>query len=133
MGMPLPSPSVRPLTVDQVKIRSALARVGMIGAWSVVALAIYANFDQAAVDSSSFNFVVGFAFLLACVLWIMMWLEFARERPHEYKYAWAFLLMTGPVLGPLLFYYRVWRARLKLMGSPNQPLQPIAREDARSG
>jgi hypothetical protein len=114
MGMPLPSSTVRPLTVDQVKIRSALARVGVIGAWSFVALAIYANFDQAAVESSAFKLVVGFAFLLACVLWIMMWLEFARERPHEYKYVWAFLLMTGPVFVPLLFYYRVWRARLKL-------------------
>jgi MFS family permease len=133
MGMPLPSQSAIPLTRDQVKLRSVVARVGMIGAWSVIALAIYANFDESTLDSSTFQALVGVAFLLACVLWIMMWFEFARERPVEYSYVWAFLLMTGPVLGPLLFYYRIWRTRIKLIGSPNRPLHPIAREDARSG
>ena len=89
----------------------------------MIALAIYANFDQSAVDTSSFHALVGFAFLLACVLWIMMWLEFARERPIEYTYVWVFLLMTGPVVGPLIFFYLVWRPRNKLVGSPDKPLQ----------
>jgi hypothetical protein len=98
MGMPLP-PAV-PLSTDQVRIRSAVARAGLAGAWCVIALLIYANLDSSAVEDSSFDALAAVAIGMACLLWITMWLEFARERPIEYPYVWAFLLMTGPVLGP---------------------------------
>ena len=51
------------------------------------------------------------AFFLAVPLWIVMILEFLRERPLNYPRMWGFLLLTGPVFGPLLFYYFVWRKR----------------------
>jgi len=40
-----------------------------------------------------------------------MILEFLREKPSNLPYMWGGLLLTGPVIGPLLFYYFVWRKR----------------------
>ncbi len=111
MGMPLPSPSR--LTQNQVRVRSVLAFAGVVGAWSAIALLIYANLNKSVVDSpTGFNALAVLAFILSCLLWVMMWFEFVRERPADHTYLWAFLLMTGPVVGPLLFYYRIWRMRV---------------------
>ena len=118
MGMPLPPP--RAPTVNQLRSRSRAANVGLAGACGVIFLLIYANVNQSVLDGRSavFDSLLGLTCALSCLLWIMMWLEYFRERPHEYSLGWAFLLLTGPVLGPMLFYYGVWRVRLKAAKTP---------------
>jgi hypothetical protein len=113
MGMPLPPPS--PLSASQLQLRSRIAMVGMMAAWVVIAMLVYANLDQSLLDSGPglFVLVANLFFAVSFVLWIMMWLEYFREPPERYRLMWAVLLLPGPIPGGLLFYYRVWRVRLK--------------------
>jgi len=113
MALPLPPPT--PLKPDQVRVRTRVAKVGVVAAWIVVFLLVYANFDESVIgqDVSLFSLIAGTAFLASCALWIVMILEYVRERPAQYSLLWALLLFTGPVFGPLLFYYRVWRVRYR--------------------
>lgn len=123
MGMPLP-PS-RPLSQNQLRLRSGIARVGMIAAWVVIAMLIYANFDQSLIDNAPgvFYFVANLFFAVFFVLWIMMWLEFFREPPVKHRVVWALLLLPGPIPGALLFYYKIWKLRLKDQ-FPNKTVEP---------
>ena len=110
MSLPLPPPI--PLTPDQVRIRSRVAAIGVMAAWLVIFLLVLGNLFIDLVDyNTAFRTLAFAAFLGTVPLWIVAWLEYVRERPAEYSLVWAFLLMTGPVVGPLLFYYRVWRTR----------------------
>jgi hypothetical protein len=101
-----------PLTDAQVRIRSRVAAVGAIAAWTVVALLVLGNFFIELVEyNRAYRGLAMLAFGASVALWIVCWLEYFRERPAEYSLVWAFLLMTGPILGPLLFYHRIWRSR----------------------
>lgn len=112
------------LTTSQVRVRSRIALIGVMAAWLVVALLIYGNINPAVVEdtSSAFGLLAGTAFALSILLWVVMILEFIRERPAQHPWVWGFLLMTGPVLGPLAFYYRIWRPR-HAAGRPNNSLE----------
>ena len=110
MSLPLPPPL--PLTKDQVRIRSRVAAIGVTAAWLVIFMLVLGNIFIDLVEyNAAFRAIAVAAFFGTVPLWIVAWLEYFRERPAEYSLVWAFLLMTGPVFGPLLFYYRVWRAR----------------------
>jgi hypothetical protein len=112
MTLPLPPPI--PLTEAQVRARSRVAKASAAAIWTLFALAVIANFVVALdedFDLSRFSGLFFVVFLGSIPLWILMWLEYFRERPEEYSWVWAFLLMTGPTLGPLLFYYRIWKRR----------------------
>jgi hypothetical protein len=125
MGMPLPPPiPPTPLSAREVHIRSSVAVIGAIAAWSFVLLLLYANFDASLFERGSgvFERIAFICFASATLLWIVMWLEFARERPARFRLLWVVLLMSGPVIGPLLFYYLVYRKRYKAVASPNNAL-----------
>jgi hypothetical protein len=131
MGMSLPSAT--PLTPKQLQIRSGVAKVGLVGAWAVIAVLVFGNLASSPelTESSAFNTVAGAAFALACVLWVAMVLEYIRERPNPHALLWGFLLGTGPVVGPLLFYYRVWRVRYRA-ALPNKRLEGDALKTTRA-
>jgi hypothetical protein len=116
----LPGKPPTPLSLLQVRLRSRVALVGVFAAWLVIAMLVVANFKPSVAEEglSTFDIIVGTAFAASVLLWVVMILEFLRERPTQYPWLWGFLLMTGPVLGPLLFYYRVWRPRHGV-GRPN--------------
>jgi hypothetical protein len=122
MGMPLPP--ARPLSPSQLRLRSRIARVGMIAAWVVIAMSVYANFDQSLIDNGLgvFYLVANLFFAVSFVLWIMMWLEFFRAPPAKHRLVWVFLLLPGPIPGALLFYYKVWKVRLKAL--PIKTMEP---------
>lgn len=122
--MALPTQPPIPLSAPQVRARSLVALVGVFAAWLVVAMLIVANFHPSVAEDgfSTFALVGGTAFLLSVLLWIVMILEYVREPPARRRWVWGFLLTTGPVFGPLLFYYRVWRPR-HIVGRPNKSLE----------
>ena len=122
--MTLPGQPPIPLSSSQVKVRSRVALVGVWAAWLVIALLIVANLDTSVVEDgfNTFALIAGTVLALSVLLWVVMVLEFIRDRPAPNPLAWGFLLMTGPVLGPLLFYYRVWRPR-HTAGRPNTSLK----------
>lgn len=109
--MPLPLPTATPLTAAQIKVRSAMARFGAIGAWAVLVGLWLGCISDDIAGSAAFRYGMASGFLAACLLWIVSILEFTRERPSGHLLIWATLLLSGPVLGPLIFYYRVWRSR----------------------
>lgn len=111
MTLPLPPPAT--LTSTQVRVRGKIANVGAAGAWLVIVVLIAANLVLSPTDPfpSWLNTVAGAAFAVSCLLWIVCVLEFFRERPAERSLVYGFLLMTGPVVGPLIFYYRIWKPR----------------------
>jgi hypothetical protein len=111
--MSLPLARARPLSPPQVRIRSMVAAIGAAAAWACVALLAVANFVPAATDDAASPIAVAgtVAFFSAAPLWLVMILEFLREKPSSHPLIWGFLLLTGPVFGPLLFYYFVWRKR----------------------
>jgi hypothetical protein len=111
--MALPGAPPIPLSASAIRSRTRIATVGVLAAWLVVFMLLYGNLDSSVVNSDlgAFLIIANVAFAVSCLLWIVMLLEYFRERPAEYRYVWLFLLLTGPVVGPLLFYYRVWRKR----------------------
>ena len=110
--MALPVPPPMPLTDAQVRFRSRVAAVGAIAAWTVVALLVLGNvFIELIEYNRAYWGLAMVAFGVSVALWIVCWLEYLRERPAESSLVWAFLLSTGPILGPLLFYHRIWRPR----------------------
>lgn len=121
--MALPAQPSIPLSPSQVRTRSHVALVGALAAWLVVAMLIVASFDTTLVGDglSAFALIGVTAFCVSVLLWVVMVLEYVREPPMHRRLVWGFLLMTGPVLGPLLFYYRVWRPRY-VAGRPNTAL-----------
>src|SRR5512138_2770815 len=112
MGMPLPRP--RPLSPTQLRLRTRIARVGMIAAWVVIAMLLYANLYQSLIeeDIGAFYLVASYSFAVSCVLWVMILLEYLREPPAKHRFMWAILLLAGPIPGAMLFYYKVWKVRL---------------------
>ena len=122
--MTLPGQPPIPLSLSQVRLRSRVALIGVFAAWLVIAMLVVANLNPSVADEglSTFAIIVITAFATSVLLWVVMILEFVRERPAAYPWVWGFLLMTGPVLGPLLFYYRVWRPRHG-GGRPNTSLE----------
>jgi hypothetical protein len=113
-----------PLSLSQVRLRSRVALVGVFAAWLFIAMLVVASLNTSFAEEglSTFDIIAGTAFAASVLLWVVMILEFMRERPTPYPWVWGFLLMTGPVLGPLLFYYRVWRPR-HIVGRPNPSLE----------
>ena len=111
MGLPL-APSI-PLKPGQVRVRSLLAAVGAGAAWSCIVILIAANFLPSSTDVSASPIAVAgtVAFFAAVPLWLIMILEYLRERPSGHPFVWGLLLFSGPIFGPLLFYHLVWRKR----------------------
>jgi hypothetical protein len=111
MSMLLARPS--PLTPRQVTTRGRVAFLGAVVAWSFVILAVAVSFNVSGPNDTlgPLEWATGGAFFASAILWVAMWMEYARERPREFPLLWGFLLLTGPVLGPLLFYHFVWRRR----------------------
>ena len=117
-----PRQPVRRLSSDAIRIRSRVAAVGAAGAWALVVLAIYGNIGGP-VPKDPWNplvIVACIALALSFLLWFVAIFEYLRERPERYPYLWLVLLFAGPVGGPLLFYYLVWRTRY---GRPNTSLE----------
>jgi hypothetical protein len=113
MGIPGAPPI--PLTERQLLVRSILANIGAAAAWIVLSLLLLANLFTSLPEAPWFWWSAGAAFITSFILWLVMCSEYFRERPPGKNLLWAFLLMTGPVMGPLLFYHRIWRKRLRLM------------------
>ena len=113
--MSLPDVPPIPLTDHQLLIRSILANIGAATAWIVIILLVLGNILASLPEAPWFWRSAGAAFSTSFVLWLAMWIEYFRERPPSNNLLWVFLLITGPVMGPLLFYHRIWRKRLDLM------------------
>jgi hypothetical protein len=122
--MALPGASSIQLSAGAIRSRTRIATVGLLAAWLVVFMLLYGNLDPSVVngDVGAFLIIGNVALAASCLLWIVMLLEYIRERPAEYRYVWLLLLLTGPVVGPLLFYYGVWRKRYP-RHVPNKPLE----------
>jgi len=118
MGIPLPLAKPRTLSRSSARRRSRIAAVCAIAALCFLLAILLANFEPEILNVDYLPSRVYFylSWSLAVVLWILMWWEYARERPNH-RLIWAFLLMTGPFLGPLLFYFLVWRRRYPQLGS----------------
>lgn len=114
MAMPLPSPI--PLTARSLRIRTRLAQIGIAAAWLAIVMMVYANFDASLVEGGSLTFdtIANTAFAVSFLLWVVMWLEYIRERPIKRPIAWFVILCFGPIPGAALFYYKVWRVRYRL-------------------
>jgi hypothetical protein len=100
-----------PLTDAERRVRSRDARIGLVGAWGLVAIAVIAEMLNIDPRNPVFLAVLSIALVLSVLLWVMMWREFFRERPTKFSLLWAALLLSGPVLGPLLFYHWIWKPR----------------------
>jgi hypothetical protein len=65
-----------------------VAALGAVGAWILVALAIYSKIGGS-VPERPWNllFIVAcIALVLSCLLWFVVILEYVRERPERYPY-----------------------------------------------
>jgi hypothetical protein len=113
--MGLPSAPTTLLSDHQLLIRSILANVGAAAAWIVIILLVLGNIFASLPEAPWFWRSAGAAFATSFILWLAMWIEYFRERPPSNNLLWIWLLMTGPVMGPLLFYHRIWRKRLGSM------------------
>jgi hypothetical protein len=107
------------LTDRQILIWSILANVGAAAAWVVIGLLVLGNLSTSVIESTWFLRVAGVAFATSSVLWLAMWREYFHERQLHYTFLWVFLLLTGPVVGPLLFYRRILRTRHRAVAPPN--------------
>jgi len=111
MSLPIAPP--RPLSPSSVAVRSHLAFWGTVGAWLVWALLVLGNLIDHLFElwGGIFNAAGVICFLAALAMWVVMVLELLREPPSEYRWVWRWLLLSGPFLGGMLFYYQIWRKR----------------------